>query len=167
MLSTPPPAATPRRAARFERVPAPAVDLARNAGVGAARHLDRTGKRSGSVGDASAAAHDANFAEIGRIVRRPVHPAAERIGLRHSVEHQQGAARGVAAERAQGDALARRMTAARVRSAEQLDARDILQQLVDFMARRLLDLPPADPLDGIDALSLRFGQRLAGDHDRR
>ena len=35
------------------------------------------------------------------------------------------------------------------------------------MARRLLDLPPSDPFDGIDPFRFRLGQGLPGDDDGR
>jgi hypothetical protein len=59
------------------------------------------------------------------------------------------------------------MAAVSVGAAEQLQARDFLQQLVEFVARRLLDLPPPDPLDCIDALGLGLRERGARDDDRR
>ena len=55
------------------------------------------------------------------------------------------------------------MTAARVGAAEQLQPRHVLQQLVELVARRLLDLAPRDPLHAVYALGLGFGQRLSGD----
>ena len=102
-----------------------------------------------------------------RIIGRPIDPAAEGVALRNSVEHQQRPARCVAAKRAQRHSLARRMATACIGAAEQLDAGDILQQLVELVARRLLDLRAADPLDRIDAFGSGFGQRLAGNDDCR
>ena len=128
---------------------------------------DRPGKRSRPIDDTAAAANHPHFSEGRRIVGGPVHPAAERIRLRHSVEHQQRAARGVAAERAQGHALAGRMSAARIGSAEKLEAGYILQQLVELVARRLLDLPARNSLHIIDALGLGLWKCGSRDHDRR
>jgi hypothetical protein len=58
------------------------------------------------------------------------------------------------------------MAAARIRAAEELDARHILQDLVERMAWRLLDLPSADALYLIDALGLRLGECPPRDDNR-
>src|SRR5207253_4560367 len=76
-------------------------------------------------------------------------------------------ARSIAAERAQGNALAGRMAAMRIRSAEQREPGDVLQQLVECVARRLLDLSRAHPNHRISALAPRLRQRPPGHDDRR
>ena len=152
---------------RLERGPAAGVDLTHCPGVSAARHFDRSSERSWSVRDAAATADDTDLRQVLRVIARPVHPPAERVALLDPIEDEQCPARGVAAERSQSDALAGRVAAAGIRAAEQLHARDILQQLVEFMARRLLDPAGADTLDSIDPLAPGFGKRLAGDDDGR
>jgi hypothetical protein len=59
------------------------------------------------------------------------------------------------------------VTAARVGPAEELDPRNVLQQLVDFVTWGLLDLPLTDVLNGVGLLGFRLGQRRAGDDDLR
>ena len=53
----------------------------------------------------------------------------------------------------------------RVGAAKELDAWDDLQQLVELVARRLLDVSTVDALDLVNSLRLGFGKRLPGDDD--
>ena len=62
--SKPPPAATPTRPRASREFAAAGVDFAGRASVVAADHLDRAGKRARSVGDAAAAADDADLLEV-------------------------------------------------------------------------------------------------------
>ncbi len=152
---------------RFQRIPAAAVDFAAGTRVGAAGHLDRPGQRPRSIAHAAATAHHSDAGEARRVISRPIDPAAERVRLRHAVEHQQRAAGGVAAKRAQGHSLAGRMSASRVGAAEQLDAGHVLQQLIQVVARRLLDLAGADARGRIDPFCIGLGECCTGDDDRR
>ena len=150
----------------LERIAASAIHFAGDADVGAAGHFDRAGQRSRSIAHASAAPHHADAGEARRVVGRPIDPAPERIGLRNSVEHQQRPARRIAAKRAKGHALAGRMPATRVGAAKQLNTRYVLQELIEFVARRLLNLTCGDPRRRIHRLGFGFGQRHSGDDDR-
>src|SRR3546814_875917 len=96
-----------------------------------AHHLDRSGQRARPVHAAAAAARYPHRAETLGIIGRPADPAPERVGLRHSIQDQQRPARRVAAERAQGDALAGRIGRAGIGAPEKLEARHLLQYLVE------------------------------------
>jgi hypothetical protein len=96
-----------------------------------AGQLDRPGERARALDSAAAAACHPRLAEPLGIVGRPAHPAAERVGLRDSVEDEQQAARRIAAERAQGRPLAGRVGRARVGAAEELEAGDVAEQILE------------------------------------
>jgi hypothetical protein len=46
-----------------------------------------------------------------------------------------------------------------------LEAGNLLQQLIEFVARRLLDPAPVDPFNGIGALGLGLRQGASSDDD--
>ena len=100
-----------------------------------AEQLDGAGNRALAFRSAAAAARDPRALQGKRVVAGPCHPAAERIGLRHAVEDQQRAGRGIAAEAAQGDALAGRIGRPRVRAAELLQPGNVAQYILDGLWR--------------------------------
>src|SRR5439155_22935481 len=97
-------------------------------------------------------AHHANAAQILWVVSRPVHPPAERVRLRHTIEDEQCPARSVTAERAERHTLTGGMAAGRIRPAKQLHAGHVLQELVERVRRRLFDLAAVDTLSCINPL---------------
>jgi hypothetical protein len=100
-----------------------------------AGQVDRPGKRTGPGIAAAAAAGDADRGEALGEVSGESHPAAERIGLRNPVEQNEGAARRISAEAAQGHALAGRMRRARIRTAELRDAGRVAEHVLEPVAR--------------------------------
>ncbi len=127
--------------------------------------LDRAGERAGAVGAAAAAAHHADPAEPARIVGGPGDPAAERIGLRHAVEDQQRPARGVAAQGAQGRALAGRVGGARVGAAELLESGHVAQHVLEPVRRRMIEPATADLGHVIGLLAKPRFEAVAGNDD--
>ena len=69
----------------------------------------------------------------------------------------------VAAKRAQSHALAGRVAAARIGTPEKLDARDVLENLVEDMARGLGDRPRTNAFDAMDALAGMSSKPLRSD----
>ncbi len=130
-----------------------------------ARQLDRAGECAGAIDAAAAAARDADLAEARGIERGERHPAAERIDLRHAVENHQGARRCVAAEPAQGRALAGRVGRARVRPAILREAGDVAQHILQPAAGGIGQPIAIDRDDVIGGIAHGGGQPPAGDDD--
>ena len=103
----------------------------------AARFVQRddAGERAGAIRTGAGAAHDLRAADVFRRQRRPDHPAAERIVLRHAVERHQRAARARRRDGAQRDALRRRIGGKAAVAAEQRQARHLLQRVVELRWR--------------------------------
>ena len=93
--------------------------------------LYRPGKRARAINAGTAATRDPRLAQSDGLKRRPGHPTAKGITLRHAVEHQQRARGGIAAQATQCRTLARSIGRARIRPAELLESSDIAQRIFD------------------------------------
>ena len=147
------------------RSAASALDLGGKTEIVCAGQVDRTGERSGAEPDASAAAHHPNLGKTAGREGRPVDPAAERIGLRHSIEDHQSTARRVAAQAPQRNALAGRLRAAGIGAAEQLHPRRLLEQLVEPTGWGKPERVFGDHDDVEKTVGPGLGKRTAGHDD--
>ena len=93
------------------------------------------------------------------------HPAAERVGLWHAVQHQQRPARRIAAQPAQGDALRRRMRGTAVRAAELLEPGDVGEDILQPLRGILRDPVAVDRHHVQRAVAGLVAQAPAGDDD--
>lgn len=122
-----------------------------------ADQLDRSRHRARPERARPAAARHADARQAIGGQRAEGNIAEEGVGDRHPVEQYQCAARGIAAQRAQGGALGRRIGRPAVRPSELLEARDVVQHILDT-ARCIVVQPLA--VDHHRSISRRSGRKI-------
>ena len=128
-------------------------------------HFNRARQRARPIDARSTAARDAHLAQTFRRIGRPADPAAKGVALRHTIEHEQGAARRIAAQPAQCGPLAGRIGRAGVAAAKLAEARNIAQHIFDSAGRRGDDPIAVNPRHIISGVPNRHGQRLPCDNN--
>jgi len=93
------------------------------------------------------------------------YPAAERIDLRHAVQHDHRARRGIAAQPAQCRALAGGVRRARIRAPELPEACDIAQHVLKPVARGRRQPRTVDRDDVISGIAGDTAKAFPGDDD--